>query len=252
MKFIRTLLAVVLMLSPAMVSAQTETMPPVSEGTSISVRGPSPKAPLSEQMTVNGPISISQQTKTPAQRSGAINDGPKVGDIPSVSAVKPDGTSVRPPNIVSVLVIPAGCGSTFCVRAVQSHNARVDAGAAFVSNQLSNSALASAANLANYIALSTDTAAVVKTDTSCPGEIVGSGLSRALSTWGNYTAPATLNGTATYTMSVSYTATGAYSINKLCLLTQSSGGTLMFETLLGATVSGGNGDTVNVVWTINE
>lgn len=166
----------------------------------------------------------------------------------AVYPVLQDGTVVKPPNKVQVDVWPAGCKEASCARVYVQHNARVDAGAAAVANAISGTPPA----VFTYIAFSADTTAVAKADTTCPSEITTGGLGRAAGTFGGYTAPATLGGTASYTITKSFTVSASYTINKLCLFNAVSGGTMLFESLLGATVTGGSGDTINVTWNVNE
>lgn len=161
------------------------------------------------------------------------------------------GFHLSEPDIVTVTTIPKGCFQTTCVKTQQMHNARVDTGAQFVANQIGNTSSVTTA-VANYIALSSDSGTVLKTDTTCPTELTTSGMGRKVSSFTYVSAPTTLGGSATYTLSNSYTATGSYTINKLCLFNAVSAGTMLFETLLGSTVSGSSGDVVNVTWTVNE
>lgn len=181
---------------------------------------------------------------------GANTSGGIVTETRGSSPIVDNASYSAAPNIVKVKIRHRGCNSTKCEITVQSHNARLDVGAQFVATQMGNAAGASA-NVAQFIALSSDTATVVKTDTTCTSELATNGMNRKIATFSYTTPPSTLGGSATYTLSNSYNATGAYTINKLCLFTLISGGTMLFETLLGSTVAGGNGDTVNVVWTVN-
>lgn len=170
-----------------------------------------------------------------------VDSGARMVDSPYVNIG-------RVPNVVTVTVIPKGCHEATCERVQSQHNARVDSGASFVSNQISGTVAA----VAKYIAVSADVTAVAKADTTCPSEITTGGLARAVATYGGYTPPGSLGGTASYTLSLTYNATAAYTIAKLCLLNATSGGTLLFETLLGTAVTGGSGDTLNVVWTVQD
>jgi hypothetical protein len=153
-------------------------------------------------------------------------------------------------NQVYLTIKPGWCAKLWtCGTLVKSLNSRVDAGAAFVANNLSNPASVTT-SVEQYIAFSGDATAVAKTDVICASELTTNGMGRKIATFGSYTAPSSLGGTFSYTLTNSYNATGAYSINKLCLFNAVSAGTMLFETLLGATVSGGNGDTINVTWTV--
>lgn len=188
-----------------------------------------------------------------------VEKAPPVKDTPTITIVhkkhavmdplkSPTEIGVwKPLNTVVLTVVPKGCYDALCSDLRVSHNSRVDAGAAAIAGNIASSQVA----IFNYVALSTDTATPVKTDTVCPSEIVGSGLSREVSTFGSYTAPASLNGAASYLMTASWTATAAATVGKICMLNASSAGTLGFETLLGAPVTVANGDTINLTWTFN-
>jgi hypothetical protein len=196
------------------------------------------------------PLSAGAQTEKLAPATG-VTSVAALQTIPVVKKLLDAGYSVKTPDIVKVVLTPRGCTTSRCVKTVTAHNARVNAGAQYVANQIGNAGSVST-NVASFIALSSDTSTVLATDTTCPSELTTNGMNRKVSTFAYTTPPASLGAAATYTLSNSYSATGSYTINKLCLFTLVSGGTMLFETLLGSTVSGGNGDTINVVWTVNE
>lgn len=173
-------------------------------------------------------------------------------DAPSVSVSTPEsgniidnGAQIRH-NVVSLTIRPRDCAYNYCLRHIHSLNSRVDAGASLVANNISGTQAA----VEKYVAVSADTGAVVKTDTTCPAEITTGGLGRTAGTFGGYSAPSTLNGTATYTITASFTASATYTINKLCMFNAASVGTMLFETLLGSPVTGNSGDVINVTWTV--
>jgi hypothetical protein len=194
------------------------------------------------------PFSAGAQTDSLTPTKGAVSVSVVRAQAAAAKALRDQGFSMKLPDIVRVMVTPRGCTKRACVQLIQSHNARVDSGALYVASQIGSGAGA----VANYIAVSANTTAVAKTDTTCPSEITTGGLGRAVATYGGYVAPTVLGGTATYTLSLSFSATATYTINKLCLFNAVTGGTMLFETLLGSAVSGGTGDTINVVWTVNE
>ena len=98
-----------------------------------------------------------------------------------------------------------------------------------------------------YIALTTDSAVASASDTTLASEQNSNGLSRALATYAH------TSGTSTYTLSktFTYTGSGAVAIAKVGVFNASSGGVMMFESVLGtaATVAA-NGDTIAVTETI--
>jgi len=101
-----------------------------------------------------------------------------------------------------------------------------------------------------YIALSTDTATPLATDTSCPSEQTTNGLSRTLGTFTHTT------GTNTHTITASFiyqTSASSTTISKVCMFNAASGGVLFAESLLSpsATVSA-VGDNVTIQWTFTH
>jgi len=100
-----------------------------------------------------------------------------------------------------------------------------------------------------YIALSTDSTATAATDTTCPSEIVGNGLSRTLGTYSHTT------GTNQHEISATFTYTGAVPVTvaKVCMFDAASGGDLFAETLLSSTATvSANGDQLTINWTFTH
>lgn len=154
---------------------------------------------------------------------------------------------VLPPNAVELTVRPAMCGQDSCVQHYRTHNARTNAGANAIANNIGGTAVA----VANEVALSTDSTAVAAADTTCPSEITTLGLARKVATFGSYTAPASLGAAFSYTLTASWSPTGTATITKVCMLNASSGGTLFFESVLGTSVTTNSGDTDTLTWTVN-
>lgn len=90
-----------------------------------------------------------------------------------------------------------------------------------------------------YIALSSDTATVLASDTSLMGEFTTGGLARALGTYAH------TSGQSSYTISFTFTATAPNVINKTALFNAAAGGTMVFASLepTPLTVVSGNTDT---------
>lgn len=104
---------------------------------------------------------------------------------------------------------------------------------------------------AAYVALTANSTAPAASDTSLSGEIAtgGGGLVRALGTYAH------TNGTATYTITKTFTANGSDSlpvtVAKVGLFTASSGGTMVFETALSPTATlSASGDTLTITQTV--
>lgn len=122
------------------------------------------------------------------------------------------------------------------------HNLKTNAGVDFISQQISGSA--STAD-GQWIALSTSSTAPSVSDTALASEITTNGLGRAQGTFAH------TSGTATYTVSYTFTATGIQSnIWKTGVLTASGGGTLVYEILLGSAITMNTSDQLQVVWTV--
>ncbi|MEM4449327.1 MAG: hypothetical protein QXQ33_00685 [Nitrososphaerota archaeon] len=85
-----------------------------------------------------------------------------------------------------------------------------------------------ASDKARYMALSIDSTSPSYTDTTCPNEITSGGLERANATVTTQSGPQ--NGDITIRVENTFTATSSFNnIQKACLFTQLSGGTLYAE-----------------------
>jgi hypothetical protein len=126
-------------------------------------------------------------------------------------------------------------------------NARVDAGASFVANQISGTVAA----VAKYLALSSSTTLTpAKADTTLASEITTNGLARASATYGGYTAPSTLNGTATFTLTYTWTATGTQVVGAVGIFNAASAGTLLCEAALSQSYTLNSGDSLALTYTL--
>jgi hypothetical protein len=101
------------------------------------------------------------------------------------------------------------------------------------------------------MALTTDAAAASAADTVLATENNANGCARTKATYAH------TGGTATYTMQVVYSITGTITaLHKMGLFTNglaaggTSGGIMVFETVLNADATVGNGDTLTVTDTI--
>lgn len=124
----------------------------------------------------------------------------------------------------------------------EDHNLITNAGKDFISAQLGSTSAAS--NGANYIALSTNTAAPAATDTTLTGEITSGGLERSQGTYAH------TNGQSTFTVSKTFTASATHTaVQKAGLFTAATGGTMMAENTF-TSVSLASGDQLTITWTI--
>ncbi len=125
-----------------------------------------------------------------------------------------------------------------------------NAGRDFVASALGDRS-GSRAAVADYIALTANSASPAAGDTTLAGEITtgGGGLVRAQATYAH------TNGQATYTLTKTFTANGSDSlpvtIAKVGIFNASSSGTLAWETLLSATATlSATGDALTCTETI--
>jgi hypothetical protein len=98
-----------------------------------------------------------------------------------------------------------------------------------------------------YMGLTTDTTAVTGSETSLTSELTTAGLGRALATYAH------TSGTTSYTLQKQFTYTGSSSVAvaKAGIFNASSGGVMMFVTLLASTATvTANGDTLTVTETV--
>lgn len=134
-----------------------------------------------------------------------------------------------------------------------AYNARVNAGAGLVAFLLSNNNLASLTSptFPLYIANSANSLTPAAGDTTLSGEISANGLGRALGTAGTYTAPAALDGGASYVLSKTFTATGTQTVQSSGIFDAVSTGNLFAEANFSSSATLNNGDQLTVQWTVN-
>jgi hypothetical protein len=123
-----------------------------------------------------------------------------------------------------------------------NHNLRTDAGSDAQASQMGNTSTQAAA--CNYIALTNTAITPGAAHTTLSGEISTNGLGRAQGAYAH------TNGTALFTISKVFTASGAQSAQAAGLFNASSTGTLCFENTFTAASLLTN-DTLSIVWTVN-
>lgn len=130
----------------------------------------------------------------------------------------------------------------------ETHNGRVQAGGVAV-----HAAIFGGTGISfKYVALSNSSGlSPANGDTTLSGEITTSGLARQAGTVTLASSQGSYNGTATTTITSSWTATGSQTIYGAGLLSAPSTGTLGFEATSSATPVN-SGYTVNLTWTLNE
>lgn len=97
---------------------------------------------------------------------------------------------------------------------------------------------------ANYIGLTANATAPAAGNTTLTGEITTGTLARAQATYA-HTA-----GTATYTLTKTFTSDQTVTIAKIGVFNAATGGTMVFETLLNATASLVSGDQLQITETV--
>ncbi len=98
---------------------------------------------------------------------------------------------------------------------------------------------------ANWMGLTANSSTPLVTDVSLTGEVVSGTLVRA------QCAYAHTMGTSSYTLTNTFTSDQSITINKIGIFNASSGGIMVFETLLDAAAVMISGDQILVVETVN-
>jgi len=153
----------------------------------------------------------------------------------------PAPVETLPEKVHPVLVVARHADGTEFYREL-THNIRTTAGGDWQASVMGNTSAPPAT--CNYIAVTNDASAPAAGDSSLASEIAANGLSRAIGTYA-HTA-----GTASYTISKTFSASGTQASQKTGLFNASGAGTMCFEASYTA-VTVNNGDSLTVTWTIN-
>lgn len=121
-------------------------------------------------------------------------------------------------------------------------NLRTNVGRDWQSDVMGNSSQPASGR---WLGLSTDTTAPAATDTSLTGEITTGGLGRALGTYAHTT------GTATYTISNTFTSSATFTVQKEAVFNAISSGTMIFESLEPNPPTLVSGDTLTQTVTVS-
>ncbi len=97
---------------------------------------------------------------------------------------------------------------------------------------------------ANYIGVSANNAAPSAASTTLTGEIVSGSLIRAQAAYAH------TNGTASYTLTKTFTSDQSITLAKIGVFTAPSGGTIVFETLLNSVAVMVSGDQLQITETV--
>jgi len=130
-------------------------------------------------------------------------------------------------------------------------NSRTSAGANFWYTQISGAASSSA--VANVLALSANSLTIALSDTSLSGQISTNNLAMASATVGGYVGPTATSGTGqnfSYTLTHTWTASGAQTVQSAAVLT--STGTLILEANFTSSISLNNQDSLSLTWSISS
>jgi hypothetical protein len=123
----------------------------------------------------------------------------------------------------------------------KSHNLLTNAGKDLISKAVSDTAAQPAA--CNYIALTNTAITPAAGDTTLSGEITTNGLARAQAAFAH------TNGTSTYTLTKTFTASATQASQAAGVFNASSAGSMCFENTY-TQVTLNNTDTLTVTWTI--
>ncbi len=96
-----------------------------------------------------------------------------------------------------------------------------------------------------WLGVTANTADPVITDTVLPGEITSGSLARAKAVYAH------TDGTATYTLTKTFTSDQGVTLAKVGVFNAASSGTLVFETKLNATAQLVSGDQVQITETVS-
>lgn len=123
---------------------------------------------------------------------------------------------------------------------------RTDAGRDFQSRVMGDTASTGTGvyAAANYIALTANSTAPAAGNTTLTGEITTGTLARAQATYAH------TNGTATYTLTKTFTSDSSVTIAKIGVFNAAATGTMVFETLLNATATLVSGDQLQITETV--
>lgn len=125
---------------------------------------------------------------------------------------------------------------------------RTNAGRDFQANVMGGGGLAGAGTAAmrpaDYIGLTADATAPNAGNTTLTSEVTSGSLSRAQAAYAH------TNGTATYTLTKTFTSDQTIVVAKLGVFNANTGGTLVFETLLNAVASLVSGDQLAITETV--
>jgi hypothetical protein len=145
------------------------------------------------------------------------------------------------------LVITRANGAT---EYVDGYNSRTNMGASWQAGVMGSAA----GTPAKYVALSTTSITPAATDTTLSGEITSgtnSGLVRTAGTYGGYTAPGSLGGSASYTITNTFVSAATTTVNSAALFDAASAGNLFVEAVLSPAATLASGDSIALTWTVN-
>lgn len=101
---------------------------------------------------------------------------------------------------------------------------------------------------ARFIGLTTDTGAPAAGDTTLASEITTGGCGRALSVYAHTAGTKTWTGTKSFAVTSAFTA--IHKAGFFTCSTLTAGGVMVWETVLNQDATVGNGDTLQVTWTV--
>jgi hypothetical protein len=130
----------------------------------------------------------------------------------------------------------------------QVRNLTVNAGLQAARQQLHNPAYALATTVAQYIAITTDSATPLAADTTLASEQTTNGLARAAGTYSS------LSGVGAWqqTITMTYTGSSPITIAKSAMFDAASAGNMYYEALLSPSATLNTGDALVLTWAGTE
>lgn len=149
-------------------------------------------------------------------------------------------------HLPASLLLPLATLWAFLVARLASQELRTDAGRDFQARVMGDTASTGTGAYAPgvYIGLTANATAPAAGDTTLAGEIASGTLARAAGIYAH------TNGTASYTLTKTFTSDQSVVIAKIGVFNASSAGTMVFESLLNATATLVSGDQLQITETV--
>lgn len=149
-------------------------------------------------------------------------------------------------HLPASLMLPLAVFWAFLVARLASQELRTTAGRDFQARVMGDTASTGTGSYAaaTYIGVTADASAAAAGDTTLTGEISSGTLTRAQAIYAH------TNGTASYTLTKTFTSDQSVVIAKIGVFNASTSGTMVFESLLNATATLVSGDQLQITETV--